>query len=215
MKALILSIFLLAFSLHIARALNCYHCHERDSDTCKHELKECPDGDRCMTISEDYKLNRSYHSVMKGCAYNMPCGEVPYGRVNENLYIMVNTECCDTDGCNDGFYNMPEYDEPNGVMCPSCLEMDTLEECNKTHLMMCRAKDDKCVTFAGQVRKPDDVKETYSSKGCMSKLGCQFDLSQLIGVNAENATIYKCTDPPKYQSEEEESEDTSNSEEDN
>ncbi|KAM4015205.1 phospholipase A2 inhibitor gamma subunit A-like [Anomaloglossus baeobatrachus] len=195
MKSVTINFFLVFFSLHIATARKCYHCHERNSDTCKEEVIECPEGDQCMTISEEYKLNGTQHSLFKGCSLNMPCNVTPYGRANDHLHLLINTKCCDKDFCNEKFYEMPEDDEPNGIVCPSCLEFNTVKECVPDKEIMCRAMDDKCITFAATVKQADGLVVTHSTKGCMSELGCELDFSQLIGVRVLNQTIRYCNQP--------------------
>ncbi|KAM4015118.1 phospholipase A2 inhibitor and Ly6/PLAUR domain-containing protein-like [Anomaloglossus baeobatrachus] len=202
MKPVIISIFLLCLSLHIAAALKCYHCHQRDSDTCEQKEIECPEGDTCLTICEEYKNNKTYHSLYKGCNSNMPCGVTPYGRATDQLHLLVNTKCCNTSLCNDKMYEMPEEEEPNGVVCPSCYD-NTLKECRVDSMIMCKGKDDKCITIACTVENPDGSRGNYSAKGCMSALGCEMDLSQLIGVKILHQEFSYCTDPPEVLSEEE------------
>ncbi|XP_056399075.1 phospholipase A2 inhibitor gamma subunit A-like [Hyla sarda] len=204
MKPVIISVLLLSFLLSIAAALNCYHCHKRNSDTCEHEEKKCPEGDQCITISEEYKNNGTFRSIFKGCSRDLPCEKEPYGKVNNDVYLLISTKCCDKDLCNSEFYEMPEDDEPNGVICPSCYEENTAEECKGDHEIMCRGKDDKCLTFSGDVKKPDGNMVTYSCKGCISTLACQLELSQMIGVQVLDEKIFTCVDnPPKPPGEEE------------
>ncbi|KAM4014846.1 phospholipase A2 inhibitor 1-like [Anomaloglossus baeobatrachus] len=190
------SVFLLYFLISIAAALKCYHGRKRNSDTCEQEAIECPKGDRCITISEEYCNHKTIRSIYKGCSGNIPCDEKPYGKANNYVYLMVSTKCCDTDYCNNQSFEMPKDDEPNGVVCPSCYEPNTVKECIPQNEMMCRGQDDNCVTFSGQFLEPDGFVACYSLKGCMSALGCKMDLSQLIGAQLLNQTIFKCTKSP-------------------
>lgn len=198
MKPIIGRFFLLSalLSTAAAAALKCYHCHEKNSDKCKQEEKECPEGESCITISEEYKLNGTYHSIYKGCSRNIPCDRIPYGKVNNDVYLLYSTNCCDTDLCNDKFFEMPEDDEPSGIVCESCFVPNSVEDCTSDTKIMCRGKDDKCLTFAGEVEKPDGVVLNYTAKGCMSTLGCQLELSQLVGIDVLNEISFKCTDNP-------------------
>ncbi|KAM3923187.1 phospholipase A2 inhibitor 31 kDa subunit-like [Leptodactylus fuscus] len=173
--------------------LRCYKCHARNSETCEHEIVECPKGERCMTISEDYKRNGTYHSIWKGCSRNVPCNVKPYGKANDEVYVMYNIKCCDEDCCNKEFYEMPPEEPPNGFVCPSCFVLGTTEECKPDNVTVCRGDQDKCLNFVGTVRKPDGVIISYAGKGCASPIGCRFAINQTVGVKALNTTVFECT----------------------
>ncbi|XP_069803557.1 phospholipase A2 inhibitor NAI-like isoform X2 [Dendropsophus ebraccatus] len=181
-----------------ANALQCYQCHERNAETCKEEEIECPAGERCITISEVYRNNETYHSIFKGCSGHFPCAGVAYAIVNDNLYLATYLQCCDEDLCNDDlFYEMPEGEEPIGPLCPTCYVGDTLEECNGDEEIRCHHKDDKCITLALGVEKPDGVPATYSAKGCASALECKRPVEETFGIKVPNGKTFKCSDPPR------------------
>ncbi|KAM4014881.1 uncharacterized protein ACNLHF_001614 [Anomaloglossus baeobatrachus] len=199
MEPVVINILLLFFSLHIAAAIKCFHCHERNSDVCKQEEIECPEGYRCLTISEEYKYNGTYHSIYKNCTYNGRCDVTAYAQTNDSFYFQISTKCCDTDYCNYKFFDMPEYGEPKGSSCPSCDESNTLEECKVNNEIQCISQDDKCATFAATVMRPDGVIGNISGKGCMSPLACRLDVNQMIGVEVLREEFFICNYAPKVE----------------
>ncbi|XP_075135334.1 phospholipase A2 inhibitor gamma subunit A-like [Leptodactylus fuscus] len=196
MKPVIISVFLLSLSLSIAADRLCYQCHARNSETCKQEVIKCPKGEQCLTISEDYTYNGTFHSIWKGCSRNVPCNVKPYSKVTGEAYLMYNIKCCDEDLCNKKFYEMPPEEPPNGLECPSCIEKDTLEECKAKNKIMCRGDQDKCSNYAGVTKNPVDDVMSYSLQGCVSSLLCKFQLDQLVGVQVLNTSFLYCTTPP-------------------
>ncbi|KAM4015065.1 phospholipase A2 inhibitor gamma subunit A-like [Anomaloglossus baeobatrachus] len=198
MKPVIISIFLLCLSLHIAAALKCYQCHERDSDTCEHEEIECPEGDKCLTVCEKATNGKTFHSLYKNCSSNIPCDVNIDAWANDEHGFAVSTKCCDEeDLCNVQMYEMPEEEEPSGFMCPSCFEYDTLKECTANEEIRCHRKDDKCVSVADTVEYPDGLIVNNSAKGCMSAMACLMDPTQMIGVKILHQEFSICTDPPE------------------
>ncbi|XP_056399087.1 phospholipase A2 inhibitor and Ly6/PLAUR domain-containing protein-like [Hyla sarda] len=149
-----------------------------------------------MTISEEYKNMESYHSIYKGCSGDLPCDKKLYSMTNDSLYLMTNLQCCDTDLCNDQFYEMPEDEKPHGGVCPSCIKFNTLEECKANNKLKCLQKDDKCVSFSAEVEKPDGVAISYSAKGCMSALECERLSDLIIGIKMLNGGNFECKNPP-------------------
>ncbi|XP_071969003.1 uncharacterized protein [Engystomops pustulosus] len=210
MKPVIISVFLLSFFLSIdASPIRCYKCHAKNSETCAPTIQQCMKGERCGIMSEQYIYNKTFCSVWKGCVANVPCNETPYSFVNKDVSTKVNIQCCDTDLCNIKMYEMPKEEEMLGPKCPSCFNPNSTEECVPDGETTCRAIDDKCMTFAGTVEKPDGNIETYSAKGCMSSIGCSLILDQIVGCHIMEEKIFRCDDiSPKPSNRKEEEKNT-------
>ncbi|XP_069804601.1 uncharacterized protein [Dendropsophus ebraccatus] len=197
MKPATISVFLLFFLLPIAAALVCYHCHERNSDTCEQEQIDCPEGEQCITISEKYAINGTYHSIFKGCAHGVKCGGIIYTGMNNNAFFTINNKCCNKDLCNEQFFELEEVDdEPNGVVCPTCLETNNIEDCKGDKEYKCRGNNDICYTFSGDVEKPDGNVITYIVQGCTSSAGCEAHIGKFIGIDVLKIDTFKCPDNP-------------------
>ncbi|XP_069804733.1 protein RoBo-1-like [Dendropsophus ebraccatus] len=108
---------------------------------------------------------------------------------------MINTKCCDEDLCNNESYEIPEVDvEPNGVVCPNCFALNTVEEFESEEEIKCQGDRDKCISYAADLEKPDGELLSYSTKGCTNAAGCQLDVSAMIGVKELKEHIFECTD---------------------
>ncbi|XP_071969001.1 phospholipase A2 inhibitor 1-like [Engystomops pustulosus] len=195
MKPVIISVFLLSFFHSIECDLDCYKCKGRNHETCQQTVVKCAKGQSCMTISEECIVNGTHHSVWKGCSGNMPCNEMAYSRVNKDVSIRSNIQCCDKNQCNDQFYQMPKEGLPQGPKCPSCFKFDSTEECVPDNITACQGIDDKCVTFVGTIEKPDKTQTTYTMKGCMSSVGCNLELDEVVGCRVLEEKIFRCVDP--------------------
>ncbi|KAG8549211.1 hypothetical protein GDO81_022187 [Engystomops pustulosus] len=203
MKPVIISIFLISFSLSIAAVLQCYSCRAKNNVTCEPEIVNCTEGDRCVTISEYWKYYKIYRSVSKGCAEGLPCGVIPHGGVNCNISLRYNIQCCDTDLCNAKSYEMPDLGEPRGRLCPSCHKDDTIDGCEAKKMVRCQEEGDKCLRFSGTVKHPDGYVTTYSVRGCVSPMECELNLKRLVGIEVIQQSKYECTDPKGSLTEEE------------
>ncbi|XP_069804507.1 phospholipase A2 inhibitor gamma subunit B-like [Dendropsophus ebraccatus] len=197
MKPAVISVFLLSFLLPIAGALKCYKCNERTSETCDVEEVDCPEGDQCLTRSEQYIMNGTYRSIRKGCARGAgECDErLPFTKGENELFLIINTKCCGEYLCNNESYEIPEVDvEPNGVVCPNCFAFNTTEECESEEEIECQGDRDKCISYAGELEKPDGELIRYSVKGCTNTAGCKVDVSAMVGVREVKEHIFECTD---------------------
>ncbi|XP_071969011.1 uncharacterized protein [Engystomops pustulosus] len=195
MRPVIISILLLSFVLSVAAFLRCYSCHGRNNVTCVPEIVNCTKGERCITISEKYKYNKTYCSIYKGCSGGVPCDKKIYGKVNDNLTLGFNIQCCDTDLCNNKFYQMPKLAEPKGLWCPSCLDTNIEKKCETKEKIRCQEIGDECFTFSGTFERPDNTPTNYTIRGCMTFSQCKLNIGRLVGIKVSYQKNYECRAP--------------------
>ncbi|XP_077311998.1 protein RoBo-1-like [Lithobates pipiens] len=202
MKTIGVVLLLLFFGLSTGEKLKCYEGQCPNSEYCKGEVTECPEGSSCMTISEKSGFNHTYYSTKKRCSMNLECNSSMYAYVNADVYFDLAYDCCDNDLCNNGTNIMTNITyEFNGPECPACVSYDTLELCKPVTNTICRSKTDFCAYLVGRVKKPDGVETKFSVQGCMSNQSCNSDYSQAVGYRMKSISKYKCWLPkPKHQS---------------
>ncbi|MEE6481821.1 hypothetical protein FKM82_013006 [Ascaphus truei] len=187
---------LCTFSALIATAYGgcCHHCHERNSTTCATESKDCGGESRCIVISEYYEsCGKIYNSIYKGCAKELPCDQMMSTSDDAGEHVRMNYKCCTGDDCNTDNYEIPpDSGEPSGVICPSCYELDTREECVTKRDMVCKGDEMKCKNYIGIIKKPDAEELQFSVKGCASSLACTMGFSAMIGVEEISSINYEC-----------------------
>ncbi|CAH2318746.1 Hypothetical predicted protein, partial [Pelobates cultripes] len=98
-------------------------------------------------------------SITKGCVTeNIPCdyvGQVDIGGANPSTFT-TNIKCCDGNNCNTFGHEIPEESEKfEGKTCPTCLKLNSNEECVPETDIVCRGKDDLCYTYVGIWRDQD------------------------------------------------------------
>ncbi|CAH2318715.1 Hypothetical predicted protein, partial [Pelobates cultripes] len=96
------------------------------------------------------------HSIVKGCVTeNITCGyvgNIDVGGTNP-ASLKVNIKCCDGDNCNIFNYEIPEESEKiQGKTCPTCINLNSNEECVADTNIVCREKEDLCYTYVGTWR---------------------------------------------------------------
>ncbi|XP_073457354.1 phospholipase A2 inhibitor and Ly6/PLAUR domain-containing protein-like [Aquarana catesbeiana] len=196
MKSAIFStILLFLFVQLIVPAYNtmCYSCLAPNSKTCKHEQVECPNGTRCMTISEEMGYNGEvYYSINKRCAMNLLCDEPIYGYGDSVAFIKIYPKCCLGDLCNSGFYEMPiNQTKERGILCPTC-HNSTLDGCIATRSTVCWGEKDQCMKFKATIFAPDGVQVNVSAQGCSSANACKYDYSQSAATRLVNIVENVC-----------------------
>ncbi|KAM5132728.1 uncharacterized protein ACMZJ9_019507 isoform 3-T3 [Mantella aurantiaca] len=193
MKTVCAVLLLLSFCISTVLSINCYTCHAHNSKDCRGKETECPEGSSCMTVSEKLGCNKTYYSIQKRCSMNMHCNRSMYAYIDGNVYYDLSQKCCEGDLCNNGTYEMPnETYEYNGPECPVCSSLDNSEPCKPVGTTVCRSATDYCFLCTGFFLKADGVKTTYSARGCMSNVSCEYDFSQAVGFRTMKILKAKC-----------------------
>ncbi|KAM5132732.1 uncharacterized protein ACMZJ9_019510 [Mantella aurantiaca] len=198
MKSVILGISFFAFSLSavLGGKTMCYKCHSQDNDYCKGEEHQCPTNGSCMTIFEQSGPIKTFNSMKRQCALNIPCDLHLYAYANNDIWFDTVTKCCDGDFCNNGMFEKPNRTrEGNGPMCPTCGSLNSVELCNKTGVTICGKETDKCATLVGTVKSPDGNEYNVTAQGCMSQEACDYDYSEIIGLSFPNIKERTCYTP--------------------
>ncbi|CAH2318747.1 Hypothetical predicted protein [Pelobates cultripes] len=176
----------------------CLQCTNVNGKTCEGKPVTC-DGDRKCFVRSNFLhyLGEDSSSITKGCVTeNIPCDYVGYldiGGANSSTYSM-NIKCCDGDNCNTFGHEIPEENEKfEGKTCPTCVKLNSNEECVPETDMVCRGKDDLCYTYVGTWR--DEVgNEIHSSeKGCLETFLCKELFGLATGMEAVQTTTFTCT----------------------
>ncbi|XP_072282889.1 CD59 glycoprotein-like [Pyxicephalus adspersus] len=155
MKIIGYILLILPFIFSTGESVKCYECHAHNAENCHGKEIECPEGSRCMTVSEKFGCNHTYYSVMKRCSMNLACNTSMYAYVNNDVYYELSYYCCNGDLCNSGGISLPNKTyEFNGPECPACSAFDTLEKCTPVTTTVCRNATDNCAYLTGRVRKP-------------------------------------------------------------
>ncbi|KAM5132436.1 phospholipase A2 inhibitor gamma subunit B-like [Mantella aurantiaca] len=193
-------LFLFMQLLVPAHCITCYTCQASNSETCKHVEAKCPDGNSCMTVSEEYYTRgKTYHSVLKRCARNLPCNIQVYGNAGPGFHIKSYLKCCTGDLCNTDSYELPknETKENSGILCPYCNKYDTLDGCNATKYTVCWGETDLCAIFRGTIKRPDGVLFNTSAQGCSSANACIYDYSEVASMKIVSFEENRCYTPTK------------------
>ncbi|KAG8546308.1 hypothetical protein GDO81_019262 [Engystomops pustulosus] len=188
-------LLLLPFFLSIAANRECYMCSGRNSVTCQQEIVNCTKGDKCVIISEEYKYNKTFFSVYKGCSRGLPCNQRIHGKVNDNLTLTYKIRCCDTDLCNVQFFEKPIPKKPTGYMCPSFLAQGIVEKSETKKKVQCPEKTDECFSYSGTIEKPDGELSNYTIRGCMSPAECKLNIFRMVGLRVHLSKYYECRYP--------------------
>ncbi|KAK1159457.1 phospholipase A2 inhibitor subunit gamma B-like [Acipenser oxyrinchus oxyrinchus] len=86
-------------------------------------------------------------------------------KFTNQLRVDARVECCDTNQCNTGVYNVAlSEDSWNGKQCPSCVSTGS---CG-TDLVNCLGTQDQCITVTGGAPGIP----TVTLKGCATKAAC-------------------------------------------
>ncbi|XP_053255412.1 phospholipase A2 inhibitor NAI-like [Podarcis raffonei] len=155
MKTLLISCLLLALLPPVA-SLICESCFSQGK-YCRNATTEECDGSSdqsCSTVIGVGKLSLlGSKLVLKSCIDRELCEE-NYASVSISsaLYIQGKSTCCNTDMCNSGPPEMPDTEtrEPNGLKCPSCINIFS-DECESNKTVSCRNDEDQCFYLAASM----------------------------------------------------------------
>ncbi|XP_077312199.1 uncharacterized protein LOC143933137 [Lithobates pipiens] len=200
MNSAIIRVFLiLLFKLPIilAHKNTCYTCDATNSEICKHEEKECPEGSECMTISEEFvSLGQTCRSISKRCTLNLPGNKTFYAYVGMDVAVKLSYQSCKGERCNTGFFQMPNIStQAKGIVCPACFAFNSTAGCNATGTTICLGEDDQCIRFRGTMKLPCGGEADFSAQGCSSKAGCEYSHSEMIGLRITKQLENKCYVP--------------------
>ncbi|XP_077788638.1 phospholipase A2 inhibitor NAI-like [Podarcis muralis] len=152
MKTLLISCLLLALLPPVA-SLICESCFSQGKDCRNASTEECDDSSdqSCLSASGVGKLSLlGSRVVLKSCIDRELCEENHTSvSITSALYIQSKSTCCNTDMCNSGPPEMPETEtrEPNGLKCPSCINIFS-DECESNKTVSCRNDEDQCFYLA-------------------------------------------------------------------
>ncbi|CAJ0947462.1 unnamed protein product [Ranitomeya imitator] len=136
----------------------------------------------CMISALVGSGDKLFKSFYKGCANETLCGTKGTGSV-EMMKFRFHVYCCTGDLCNNQEYEIFEEDPtPNGVKCPSCFRLGTLEECKTNKEMNCTGSMNRCVEYRAKIRNVDKTEEDYSFKGCINSDSCRYNFDSYVGM---------------------------------
>ncbi|XP_039102478.1 phospholipase A2 inhibitor and Ly6/PLAUR domain-containing protein [Hyaena hyaena] len=170
--------FLLAFTLFctllgLGCPLSCEVCRG-SGPTCSGKMKTCEAGkDACVVIVGE-SCTKGRHSVntYKACMKFSDCYS---GFVSTTMgpkdYMVSNTRCCQSDGCNHGSVPPPPNNRTeNGLQCPACIA-PFQETCPGTQAARCVGQETHCVYFAGKVQA-GLITPKFATRGCATESAC-------------------------------------------
>uniref|UniRef100_T1DJP3 Phospholipase A2 inhibitor subunit gamma B-like protein n=1 Tax=Crotalus horridus TaxID=35024 RepID=T1DJP3_CROHD len=165
---ILLGYFLFSILLRTGATFQCIKCHA-DATTCTASLQACNAGENsCVKrLSEDIKGEKTQSKVVMACIGASHCTkqfiELSY---EKGVYVRVQYDCCDTDGCTPPSTKMPALNTTiNKKFCPVCsLETGT---CSDDVTLECTGSATHC--FASSILK-DGVKRPV--KGCTTEAVC-------------------------------------------
>nr|XP_045747605.1 phospholipase A2 inhibitor and Ly6/PLAUR domain-containing protein isoform X1 [Mirounga angustirostris] len=86
-------------------------------------------------------------------------------------YMVSNTRCCQSDGCNHGSVPPPQNNRTeNGLQCPACIA-PFQETCPGTQAARCVGQETHCVYFAGNVQA-GLISPKFATRGCATESAC-------------------------------------------
>ncbi|XP_039722001.1 phospholipase A2 inhibitor and Ly6/PLAUR domain-containing protein isoform X2 [Pteropus medius] len=86
-------------------------------------------------------------------------------------YMVSNTHCCQSDGCNRGSVPPPQNNRTeNGLQCPACI-VPFQETCPGTKAARCVGQETHCVYFAGNVQA-GIINAKFATRGCATESAC-------------------------------------------
>lgn len=171
--------FLLAFTLlctllGLGYPLRCEVCKSNEQK-CSGKLKTCEDGKDACVIIVGESSTKGHKSVgtVKTCMKAKDCYS---GLISTTMgahdYMVSNTRCCQTDGCNTGSLPPPPNNRTeNGLICPSCIApfQDT---CPGTQAARCVGTETHCVYLSGNVQA-GIISPKFATRGCATEGVCQ------------------------------------------
>ncbi|CAI7934776.1 phospholipase A2 inhibitor subunit gamma B-like [Podarcis lilfordi] len=177
MKTLLISCLLLALLPPVA-SLICESCFDQGKDCRNATTEECDDSSdqSCLSASGVGKLSLlGPRVVLKSCIDRELCEETFASvSISSALYLQSKATCCNTDMCNSGLPEMPETEtrEPNGLKCPSCINIFS-DECESNKTVSCRNDEDYCFYLAANM----DFGESSilgAVRGCATASACNY-----------------------------------------
>ncbi|EPQ20470.1 Putative protein ENSP00000244321 like protein [Myotis brandtii] len=86
-------------------------------------------------------------------------------------YMVSNTHCCQSDGCNQGSVPPPQNNRTeNGLQCPACI-VPFQETCPGTQAARCVGQETHCIYFAGKVQA-GIINTRFATRGCATESAC-------------------------------------------
>ncbi|XP_053255338.1 phospholipase A2 inhibitor gamma subunit B-like [Podarcis raffonei] len=155
MKTLLISCLLLALLPPVA-SLICESCFSQGKYCRNATTEECDDSSdqSCLSVIGVGKLSLlGSRVVVKSCIDTELCEEDHSSvSISSALYLHSKSTCCNTDMCNSGPIEMPDTEtrEPNGLKCPSCINIFS-DECESNKTVSCRNDEDQCFYLAGSM----------------------------------------------------------------
>ncbi|XP_069598762.1 protein RoBo-1-like [Ranitomeya imitator] len=192
MKNLVTFLCMISALVGSVFSYKCNSCMCPNSTKCEVSETECL-GDRCMIVSQYFCFgDKLFKSFYKGCANETLCGTKGTGSV-EMMKFRFHVYCCTGDLCNNQEYEIFEEDPtPNGVKCPSCFRLGTLEECKTNKEMNCTGSMNRCVEYRAKIRNVDKTEEDYSFKGCINSDSCRYNFDSYVGMEEIQRVFLKC-----------------------
>ncbi|KAJ8388856.1 hypothetical protein AAFF_G00126120 [Aldrovandia affinis] len=165
-----------------AYPLDCFTCASIGAVSCLPSTNQtCATNQTCISgTAVNFLGSTSTQSSFKACATPDRCnsGSFSFGSAR----VTVNTECCDTDLCNNQSIPVLAENLPNGRQCFTCEPGN----CTGTHEpLACRGPEDRCFTFPFTIGNV-----TSTLKGCASQSLCS--VAMILNTPALGLDIVCC-----------------------
>ncbi|CAI7934775.1 A2 inhibitor and Ly6 PLAUR domain-containing protein-like [Podarcis lilfordi] len=200
MKTLLISCLLLTL-LNPVASLTCESCWNEGKDCKNATTEECDESSdqSCMSALGVGILSLlGSKMVIKSCINTELCdADYASSSITSSMYIQSKISCCKTDMCNSGPPEMPESEtrEPNGLKCPSCINILS-DECEGLKTVSCRNEEDQCFYVGGRM-KFGESSLRGAIRGCGTASLCDY-YEGLLETDLESLgveiTQFECTE---------------------
>ncbi|XP_069496938.1 phospholipase A2 inhibitor and Ly6/PLAUR domain-containing protein-like [Ambystoma mexicanum] len=144
----------LLFALIAAgNSIKCHKCSNRNGTTCSGELVECdPNVTSCQNFIFEAQIEtQKIGMAFKGCKDNTFKSYYLSKTATPTAFERAMQVRCRYEGCNSGNIEFKPKDlTKNGVQCPACYNITSLE-CAKKELLDCTGDETNCIHYEGLV----------------------------------------------------------------
>ncbi|XP_063800020.1 phospholipase A2 inhibitor and Ly6/PLAUR domain-containing protein-like [Pseudophryne corroboree] len=157
-------------------SINCIICGSSEEPSCNGMSATCSSSKHvCMSVYQASKAStagsQEKFTFTRGCEKRSICGKSGTVTTNDVMY-RLSTTCCDSDQCTPPAPTLPPISSSeNGMSCPSCSSLNSLDCISSGAKVKCTKDEDYC--FLESSQKTDGIHTTnIAVRGCASKGYC-------------------------------------------
>eukprot|EP00079_Xenopus_tropicalis_P031822 XP_017945593.1 PREDICTED: phospholipase A2 inhibitor subunit gamma B-like [Xenopus tropicalis] len=174
-------------------SLSCTKCLTQGGTTCSGPSVTCASNEVCASLAISFvtaEMN-NVNMFASSCAPQNECDISGGMSFPPSTKVAFASSCCSTDKCTPAPPTLSDANQPNGVVCPACVSMNS-DPCKTGDTMKCTGNERMCYSETSTV---PGMSGPVSIRGCASKSICDIAISSEASIfkSLNVSSSIKCT----------------------